>query len=376
MPPGGTAVVDYNSDLLRKRWIAEGLLKFKDKSFWQPYVGKTFNSIVYQATDLNAKAGMTVVFDFDGEIVKGPVRGKQQAFGTGETKKKFSDKLIVERWRFVVDNGDAFDGAKIGDLSITQHQDSRNKLAAKWTRFKDQAYFDVAQQSATHIIKTSSFGFDDLLDVENIIKTGKGYTVGGQRLPLKPFTTADGRPYWVMMIDSPIKNKLLKDNGIQGIFKDADVRGNENRLIKGVIGKVGNFIIVEADSFFGTQLGPILDNENYFDFSSIGELMVSGLRQYKDVGGTKIWSGESSFDSVNGTLYSRGVILGDGAIQHAFGRMPDYKVQESQDFGIKTESLLEVWTNVKATVLKAENDDYAINIGGISYGIVAFDVEI
>ena len=128
---GGTAVVDYNSDLIRRRWIAEGLLKFKDKSFWQPYVGRSFGSVVYQSTNTNAKEGHTVVFDFDGEIVKGPVRGKQQAFGTGETKRKFSDKLTVDRWRFVVDNGDAFDGVAIGDLSITQHQDSRSKLASK-----------------------------------------------------------------------------------------------------------------------------------------------------------------------------------------------------------------------------------------------------
>jgi len=372
----GTAVVDYNSDLVRKRWIQEGLLKFKDKSFWQPYVGRSFNSIIYQATNPNAKEGHTVVFDFDGEIVNGPVRGKQQALGTGETKRKFSNKLTVDRFRFVVDNGDAFDGVNIGDLSITQHQDSRTKLARKWTRFKDQAYFDTAQQSATHLIKTSTFGFNDFLDIENIVKTGNGYTVGGKRLPLKPFETADGRPYWIMMIDSPIKNKLLKDEGAQRVFGEADIRGNANRLIKGVIGKVGNFIVVEADSFFGTQIGSIMDDEHYFDFSAIGELQIPGLRQYKDDNGTKIWTGESGFESSTGTLYSRAVILGAGALQHAWGKMPDYKVQPSPDFGIKSESLLEVWTGVKATVLKAENDDYAVPIGGISYGLVALDVEI
>ena len=104
---------------------------------------------------------------------------------------------------------------------------------------------------------------------------------------------------------------------------------------------------------------------------------MAGLRQYKeDAAGNKIWSGEKEFDASTDTLYSRALIIGAGALQHAFGRMPDYKVQPSPDFGIKSESLLEVWTNVKATVLKAENDDYAVNIGGISYGIVALDVQI
>ena len=375
---GGTAVVDYNSDLVRKKWIQEGLIKFKDKSFWQPYIGRSFNSIVYQRTNANAKEGHTVVFDFDGEVVNGPVRGKTTAIGTGETKRKFSDKLTVDRFRFVVDNGDAFDGVNIGDLSITQHQDSRAKLATKWTRFKDQGYFDVAQQSATHVIDLgATFSFNDFLEIEKIIKMGDGYSVGGKRLPLKPFSTADGRPYWILMIDSAQKTKLLSDAGSQNVFQGADVRGNENRLINGVIGKLGNFIVVEADSFYGTQVGSILDSENYFDYSGIGELLMPGLRQYKGTTtGTKVWSGESGFESSVDTLRSRAVILGAGAMQHAFGKMPDYKVQPSPDFGIKSESLLEVWTGLKATVLKAENDDYAVNIGGISYGIVAVDCDV
>ena len=376
--PGGTAVVDYNSDLVRKRWIQEGLIKFKDKSFWQSYIGRTINSIIYQQTNPNAKEGHTVVFDFDGEIVAGPVRGKEQALGKGETKRKFSDKITVDRFRFTVDNGDAFDGVNIGDLSITQHQDSRMKLARKWTRFKDQGYFDTAQHSATHIIDAgSTFDLSSLLDIENTIKTGNGYSVGGKRLPLMPFETSNGQPVWIIVIDSPIKTKFLKDSGSQNLLAQADLRGNENRLFKGILGKIGNFLIIEADSFFGTQLGPIMDSDNYFDYSAIGELLTSGMRQYKEeADGTKIWTGEKGFDSSNGTLYSRAVILGAGAMQHAWGKMPDYKVQESPDFGIKSESLLELWTGLKATVLKAENDDYAVNIGGISYGIVAVDVQI
>jgi hypothetical protein len=45
-------------------------------------------------------------------------------------------------------------------------------------------------------------------------------------------------------------------------------------------------------------------------------------------------------------------------MQQAFGRMPDYKYQESEDFGIKSESLLEVWCNTRTTSLTVENLDY------------------
>ena len=380
MAASGTGVVNYNSPLIRQKWMAEGLVGTAPKSFWAPYIGKTSNSIIMQKNDITAdKAGKTVVFDFDGYLVSGPVKGKTTAFGKGEEKRKFSDSLTIERYRFPVDNGDAFDGIEIGDLSITQHSDSRTKLADKWVKFKDQAIFDAAQQQVTHIIQSSTFSFENFLDMETIIKTGNGYSVGGRRMPLQPFYTADGKPVWLMVIDSYLKKKLLGSNGAQAIFKDADVRGNENRLFKGVIGKIGNFVVVEADTFFGVQSGAII-TDLYAAMDNIAELQGAGLRQYVDDGTVtfkpKKWSGDAGYFTETGAIYSRGLILGAGAMQQAFGRMPDYKYQESEDFGIKSESMLEVWCNTRTTSMTVENLDYDTGIGGISNGSIAFDIKL
>ncbi len=380
MAASGTGVVNYNSPLIRQKWMAEGLVGTAPKSFWAPYIGKTSNSIIMQKNDITAdKAGKTVVFDFDGYLVSGPVKGKTTAFGKGEEKRKFSDSLTIERYRFPVDNGDAFDGIEIGDLSITQHADSRSKLADKWVKFKDQAIFDSAQQQVTHIIQSSTFGFDDFLDIENTIKTGNGYTIGGRRMPLQPFYTADMKPIWLMVIDSSLKTKLLKSSGAQSVFKDADISGNENRLFKGVIGKIGNFVVVEADTFFGVQSGTII-TDLYAAMDNISELQGAGLRQYVDDGITtfkpKKWSGDADYFTETGAIYSRGLILGAGAMQQAFGRMPDYKYQESEDFGIKSESMLEVWCNTRTTSMTVENLDYDTGIGGISNGSIAFDIKL
>lgn len=380
MAASGTGVVNYNSPLIRQKWMAEGLVGTAPKSFWAPYIGKTSNSIIMQKNDITAdKAGKTVVFDFDGYLVSGPVKGKTTAFGKGEEKRKFSDSLTIERYRFPVDNGDAFDGIEIGDLSITQHADSRSKLADKWVKFKDQAIFDAAQQQVTHIIQSSTFGFDDFLDIENTIKTGNGYTIGGRRMPLQPFYTTDMKPIWLMVIDSSLKTKLLKSSGAQSVFKDADIRGNENRLFKGVIGKIGNFVVVEADTFFGVQSGDII-TDLYAAMDNIAELQGAGLRQYVDDGTVtfkpKKWSGDAGYFTETGAIYSRGLILGAGAMQQAFGRMPDYKYQESEDFGIKSESMLEVWCNTRTTSMTVENLDYDTGIGGISNGSIAFDIKL
>ena len=380
MAASGTGVVNYNSPLIRQKWMAEGLVGTAPKSFWAPYIGKTSNSIIMQKNDITAdKAGKTVVFDFDGYLVSGPVKGKTTAFGKGEEKRKFSDNLTIERYRFPVDNGDAFDGIEIGDLSIAQHADSRRKLADKWVKFKDQAIFDSAQQQVTHIIQSSTFGFDDFLDIENIIKTGNGYTIGGRRMPLQPFYTTDMKPIWLMVIDSSLKTKLLKSSGAQSVFKDADISGNENRLFKGVIGKIGNFVVVEADTFFGVQSGAII-TDLYAAMDNIAELQGAGLRQYVDDGTVtfkpKKWSGDAGYFTETGAIYSRGLILGAGAMQQAFGRMPDYKYQESEDFGIKSESMLEVWCNTRTTSMTVENLDYDTGIGGISNGSIAFDIKL
>jgi len=381
MAANGTGVVDISSDLVRKKWMREGLIQNASKSFWAPYTGNSAKSIVFQAKNENASDGHTVVFDFDGNLVGKPVKGKTTATGKGEQKRKFSDKTTVDRYRFIVDNGDEFDGVNVGDLSITQHTDSRSKLADLWVRAKDQALFDTAQMSITHRITSATFTFDNFLDVENTIKTGIGYATGAKRVPLQPFMMSDGKPVWLMVIDSNIKNKLMKSTGAQQVFRDADVRGNDNRVITGVIGKVGNFLLVEADTFFGSSTGAngsTIVSKGYANLDS-SEIQFSGLRQYKTNGTAftpALWTGETGFDASVNALTSRALIMGAGALQNAYGRMPNYKFKESEDFGINTESMMEIWTSFRATKMTAENDDYAVKIGGISNGIVGLDITI
>jgi hypothetical protein len=372
----GTGKVDYNSDLIRKQWMTEGLIQKSATSFWAPYKGNSLDSIIMTQNDISAGKGHTVVFDFDGNLSGKPVKGNTTAKGTGEQKKKFSDKLTVQDYRYVVDNGTKFNGVEIGDLSINEHSDSRSKLADLWVRSDDQAFFDVAQQSCEFLIDLgSTFTLDDMLDVETVIKTGAGYsTVPGsitKRLPLKPFKLANGEPVWLVLCDTAMKNKFLKSGGAQSLLSQADVRGNENRLIKGMIGKIGNFIYVDANTFFGTTEGDILTN-GYYNYENTG-VEMAGLRRYDTV--NTAWEGTEGFD-IASTLKSRSIILGAGAIQKANGMMPNYEV-EYTDFKKFSESCMEIWTGVKATKLIAENSDYADGkVAGYNYGMIGLEVEL
>ncbi len=377
-----TGVVSLTSDLKRKRWMRQGLVQAASTSFWNTYAGNTKDSIVFQANNPNSKEGHTVVFDFDGNIAGKAIKGKDTAYGKGEQKKKFSDKLTVERYRLVVDNGDKFDGVDIGDLSINEHSDSRNKLGDLFIRFKDQSLFDAAQgnlgQAPTHTIDLgTTFTYTDLLDITKILKTSNGFTTGTVRRPLDRFKGDSKKPIWLFIIDAAMKNILMQDgtavNSFAGIMKDADLRGNNNRMIDGVIGKIGNLLIVEADQFFGetaTELpGWGLDDS---------EIEIAGLRQYAGADPTTApWTGQSTFDYAHANLHSRGIIMGAGALQCGFGKQPDYKYQPSQDFGIKSESAVEFWMESQKTKLTAENDDYkAAKIAAIDYGVIAVDLEV
>ena len=132
-------------------------------------------------------------------------------------------------------------------------------------------------------------------------------------------------------------------------------------LLKGVIGKLGAFIIIEAQNAFGTADATI----------GKSSVEISGLRRVDSAG---LFEGQTGFGAGGTTIASRGMVLGKGAFQIGFGKQPDYKFKSSQDFDIKSESALEVWMNVQKTILNTENTDYAdAKVSGHDYGVVVFD---
>lgn len=373
----GTGVVDSSNILIRNKWTKEGLIQAKSKSFWSPLTGNSASSVVYQRNDRKAEDGHTVVFDYSGNISGRAIKGDNTAFGKGEVKKKFSSKISVERWRHVVDNGDKFRGVEIGDLAITQHGDSLAKLSDKFIRFKDQGMFDAAQglleQPSTHNIDLGeTFNLNSLTEIENYIKTSQ-YSTGGIRRPLQAYQHEQEDPIWLFVIDGTMMTKLRTDSDFKTIMSQADVRGDKNRVIKGRVGKIGQLLLVESTFFFGetdgTQSGWDLDNS---------DVEISGLRQYKGAdASTAIWSGQDGFIDSGDALHSRGLLLGAGALQFAMGMEPDYMLEWSKDFKIKSESALETWLKIQKAIMTAATSDYKqAKVAGVDWGVVTVDVEI
>ena len=374
----GTSIVDYGSELVRKGWVLKGLVQARSTSFWDGMTGMSEDAVIYQKNDFAVKEGHEVHFQMDGNLVGVAHVDKEQAWGNSEQKKLFSDSLRVKRLRWSVDNGDKFDAKNVGDLSLAEHGDSRTKLADLFIRAKDQMIFDAGQgllhgEGPTHtclpnakanigaLVAADVLSYGFAMDLEDIIKSGRGYTTGGTRRPLEPYKLQDGRKVWLMVIDSRQSRDIRKDNDFIAIGAQADIRGEGNVLLKGVIGSLGAFIIIEAQTAFGTASADI----------GKSSVEISGLRH---VDSTGLFEGQAGYAGSGTITASRGMILGRGAFQVGFGKQPDYKFKSSQDFDIKSESALEVWMNVQKTILNTENVDYEdAKVAGHDYGVVVFD---
>lgn len=377
MAKQSTGILRYGNALERKGWMVEGMIQKASESFWRGLTGNNHDAIIYQKNDFNAKVGHNIIFDYSGNLATAGFRGKEQAFGNSPSKMKFSDSLTLEFGRYTVDNGMEFDAEAIGDIDLSTHADSREKLADNFVRAKDQMFFDLGQgylrnQAPTHVIRpgnkatigaltaTDKLSWEFLVNMETIVKTGIGYTVGGRRSPMKPFKLSDGRKVWLLVLDSFQIADLLKDDKFQRVYQHAEVRGIGNALISHNVTQVGSFVIMEASTFAGSSI-----NNQLFKTA----VEIQGLRTV-DENGTFSGTGKTQA----GKVASRGLILGAGAFQLGMGSTPDYKFQESQDFGITSESAMLLTMQADKCKLTAEVEDYKeAKVANMDYGVAVID---
>ncbi len=393
-----SGTLPITSKLVRNTWMKEGLVQKQTISFWAPMKGTTLDAAIVQSQTSTADDGHTIVMDYDGNYAGAARRGKEKAYGYGGVKLKFSDKLTAERLRYPINNGDKFDGVEIGDLSINEHSDSREKLSDNWVRQNDQFFFDIGQgylrgakpthgylpggKTATEdLVSGDILSYNELIKIEQATKTGKGFSIGGDRRPIPAYkgddanNGANSAPVYLVIATPSQVADLKLDAGFQTIVSQADVRGRDNLVFTGIVGRIGNLIIIEAPTYFGA--------ESEVGSTELGRAIVemSGLRRLKVLAnGTELFEGTEAYDAeaTAGTkLIDRGLIVGAGAFSEGIGMDPDYKFQSSEDFGIDSESMLEWWGQAQATILRPETEDYKkAKIGNMSYGLAYFDTWI
>ena len=374
-----TGFLDYDSDLVRKGWVKEGLIQNAAKSFWTAYTGNSPESVVYQKNMTSISEGNHVIFDYDGYLTGEMSLDREQAWGKGEGKRKFSSSLKIRRGRIPVNNGDKFKGKEIGDLSITEHGDSRRKLADLWVRHKDQAHFDAVQGrldsvANSHVYRpnkratvgalltTDVMSYNFILELNENMLEGDGFAVGSQRMPLKPFEIQGGETIWNLLLDNKAFFDLKKETRFQDLVAQGDVRGMNNFLFRGQPVQIGQLMVSVAPIFFGTSSDRRAGKT---------KPEIAGFRKVDEDG---YFTGETGFGASGKIIASRSVLLGASALQYGMGMEPDYNLEFSPDHKITSESLLEVWFNVQKTQLLPESADYEVaKIGNMDYGVIAVD---
>jgi len=378
----GTGYLDANSPLVRQGWVKEGLIQNAARSWWAPYTGNSGESVVYQRNMTGVAEGNLMNFDYDGNLVREMTLGREQLFGTGVEKKKFSSKLMIYDARLSVDNGTRFKNKAIGDLSIGEHGDSLRKLADLWVRHKDQAHFDAVQGRLngignSHIFrpnKRASIGallatdvmtYDFLLEISELLREGEGFAKGNKRLPLKPFSMKNGEIVWHLILDNAAFYQLKRDKRFQDLLSQADLRGENNMLFKGAPLQIGSLVLVTAPVFFGSSTSRKLGKVSP---------QIAGLRKIDETGK---YTGEDGFGEKGKVIAARSILVGAGALQYGMGQAPDYNLEFSKDHKKTSESALEVYFNVQKTQLIPETDDYEVaKVGNMDYGVIAVDTYV
>lgn len=393
---GQTNVVDYNDPLIRKEWTKNRLATLSQEQFWAPYAGTDATSVIMHKYE-SAGNGHSVIMQTNADLEGNWVEGNETLIGTGEQQKVFEDEIRVHEFRTAKNLGTWYDATNIDNLEASTHSYAIEQLGRLWNKTKDQMIFDVLQQGVTDRLCFADFNLDTFNYLAYIINSGYGYSDVSdykvkrpRRLPLRPINLApygsqNTEPNYVLFVDDAVAASFLTDSSVQTVLSQASIRGTNNTLISGVIGKIGNITIVRAPQFFGSTTGAFYDaatggsrpKANLIDFAGLRQYIGSTTADYKPTS----WSGTAQFTTDlaagNKKVYSRCILVGAGAAQFAIGRDPQYTL-ETFDHNHKSESGLSVVVGAKTTILKSSNasDDYVVGMTRNSYGAIALDVLI
>ena len=378
-PKKGNRVVAAGSVLERKQWLREGLDLVAHKNVWAPFSGKSSDSIIYVVNEVTAKPGQKIFFDFDNELSGAGTEGTEQLWGKEMSKMKFYDSMEVQFGRYGVKNPRKWDASAADAENLSEHTDSRRKLSNLWNTARTQNITDNLQglyKAPTHMLRpknetnrsnmtaaTHGMTMDFVDDLLLAVKKSRAsyFTIGGTRYPLRPFKVDSGKAFFLVVLTDVQAHQLRKDPRFENIMKSADTRGNQNRLIEGSFGRLGAFEFITMNDFFGQTAKKSL-------FKS--KVEIAGLRTIDEAGE---FQGFSTFDDQL-KLFSRGLVLGRGALKTGNGISPDFILQESADYKIENRSAMEVvWGFDKTILIPDDEDNVDAKLGGFDWGVITFE---
>lgn len=341
-----------------------GMLDRVTKDPFQSMMGSTWKSPIF-VKQQDSTSGLTTKFDWDGFLTGKSVLGKTGARGKGEAKRFFSDSIEIIRQRFVVSNGDPLDAMVIGRSPESMQKDSIAKLSDVWMHSRQQNMVDCAQgtlydATPTHVIRpnnktaASSLTSGDVMDLTTLdrivlaLKEGTGFSTGADRMPYLPYTMANGKQRWRVLLDPLDMYNLRQDADFKDAVVQADVQGTGNLFFSDRVFEYQNLLIEEMPRYVGCDTeGSTLITDG---------IIIPGARLFE----------QSGFKT------TRSLVLGQSAMIYAKGIAP-FALTEDSDFGIESESAMTVHHNMKKTRLTPEAADYTPALKDIDFGVLTIE---
>lgn len=388
------SIANESTRLLKEAWDPmEDLAQYRSQSIWNGFTGDSMKSPIIKK-DINlAVVGNKVNLSYSLPLTKGFIQGKEQKIGTGEKRIAFDGDLEIDKLVLTADIPDWYETTEIGAMKWADIASTRGDLSLNYIRQIDQAFFDTFQ--GLHKVRKSgvwdipkgkmqmpaTFTMSNIKELYNVATTGimpAGSSIV-RREPLIPFKLFDnGMPMYVLIVDSNMALRLRSQPDYIS-YCNVDLRGRENLLFTGIIGKIDNILVIEApicvsdlnsDMIESSGVGTL--REIGFPFAGASRTSLAGLR-FQDTAG--LWTGEKGF-SYHNPFKHRGILLGAGGLTHAVASTPAPTFRlEKKEYDQGAEIAMFSYSEMKKTSYSESvgRDNPNLRATGIDYGCIVID---
>ena len=404
--------VNNNSPAITQKWASEVMLEAMDMSYFKGLTNKggNYDSLIYRAGNMQgANNGHRVNFTAFGQFTDVPLRGDTQGTGKGEKRRTFSNWLQAQRIRKVVQTDTKFDRHQLmGGEKYLSESGIRSALVQYQSRMFDQRIFDTLQGitprstspndefRATHAMRyplvnsKPGFGYEQLNELEKIVSVGTGFSRGpsGVRVPLPGMKVIGRINQWLLMIDPDVKQAIKNNEGYQEVLRQADYRGEKNRLLAPMLEGLGRIMIAEMPRAFSnithdSAIGPyafsdadgtaVTGDKNPVEIDQVS-VFSQGLRQFD---GNNKWTGQASFGVGTTEIWSRALLVGMHGLQLGISGLPFVETDRAPIDGF-AELSMESWWDVQKTKWESESrGDYKeASVTNIDWAVIPIDIQI
>lgn len=257
--------------LTKKIWDEKLFRDAKKATYFDKFTGDTPQSIVYEKTNLTKSQGDAISFGIRMRLTGAGITSGTQLEGNEEKLTTYSYQLTLEQYRHAVRDNGAIDRQR-AMFSISDESESAIK---DWgTEKLDQLIFDAlattptktfyqdkdatgakkigtaatakAQLSSSYPITLAAISF-----LKAVAKTGQNRAF----VPLRPIKIG-GKEYYVLLVHPEAMYDLKANSDFQQAMREADTRGDENKLFTGATAIWDGVVIHEHENIaLGTDGG-------------------------------------------------------------------------------------------------------------------------